>query len=66
MQLASIIKDNKLIPEKEWIKHINSLKCKGKITKTELKKQIIDSIKKRIPSKRFFVTLYKTFFPIYV
>ncbi|MBW2966745.1 ATP-binding protein, partial [Candidatus Woesearchaeota archaeon] len=42
-----------LISEKEWIKHINSLKTSKKTTKTELKKQIINAVKKRIPKKRF-------------
>ncbi|MBW2977349.1 hypothetical protein KY331_00740 [Candidatus Woesearchaeota archaeon] len=43
----------KLISEKEWIKHIDSLKTKAKATKAELKKQLITSIKKRIQKKKF-------------
>jgi len=50
---SKIIRNNKLIPEKEWIKHIDSLKTEGKVTKSELKKEIINAIKKRIPKKKF-------------
>jgi asparagine synthase (glutamine-hydrolysing) len=44
---------DKLISEKEWIKHINSLKSKGKSTKAELKEKIISAVKKRIPKSKF-------------
>jgi asparagine synthase (glutamine-hydrolysing) len=43
----------KLISEKEWIKHINSLKSKGKSGKKELKEKLVSSVKKMIPSKKF-------------
>jgi asparagine synthase (glutamine-hydrolysing) len=41
------------INEEEWIKHIDSLKSKGKSSKEDLKKIIINAVKKRIPKKRF-------------
>ncbi len=44
---------DKLIPEKEWIKHINNLKSKGKSSKKELKEKLIAAVKKRIPKSRF-------------
>ena len=43
---------DKLISEKQWIKHINSLKTKGKSTKKELKEKIVNAVKKRIPKKK--------------
>ena len=43
----------KLILEKQWIKHINSLKTKGKATKAELKKELVKAIESRIPKARF-------------
>ncbi|MBW2981838.1 diphthine--ammonia ligase [Candidatus Woesearchaeota archaeon] len=42
-----------LISEKEWIKHIDSLKTNKKSNKEELKKQIVNAVKKRIPKSRF-------------
>jgi len=50
---SKIIKDNKMISEEGWIKHIDSLKTDKKTTKAELKKEIINAVKKRIPNKRF-------------
>jgi asparagine synthase (glutamine-hydrolysing) len=50
---SKIIRNGVLVGEKEWIKHIESLKTKGKSSKEELKKQIIEAVKKRIPKQRF-------------
>ena len=47
MEIASIVKNNELIAEKEWIKHVDSLKVKGETTKTELKNQIVNAIEKK-------------------
>jgi len=41
------------ISDKDWIKHIDSLKSKGRVSKEELKKVIVKSIKERIPKKKF-------------
>lgn len=53
MEISSIIKDNKLVSEKEWIKQVNHLKVKGNADKSELKKKIVSAIEKRIPKKKF-------------
>jgi len=42
-----------LISEREWIKHIDSLKTDKRSDKEELKKQIINAVKKRIPKSKF-------------
>jgi len=47
------IENNKLIKEAEWKKEISKLKVKGKSNKEKLKNSIIDSIKQRIPNKKF-------------
>lgn len=52
------LKNNKLIPEKEWIKRINHLKSRELIidkeqAKKQLKQLIINSIKKRAPERKF-------------
>ena len=44
---------NNLIPENEWIEFIDSLKASQKATRDELKNQILNAVKKRIPKKRF-------------
>lgn len=41
------------INKEKWIKEIESLKAKGKSTREELKKAIVDAVKKRIPKKKF-------------
>ena len=48
-----MIESKELVSEKEWIKHIDSLISKGKSTKEELKKKLINAVKKRIPKKKF-------------
>jgi asparagine synthase (glutamine-hydrolysing) len=53
MKLSGIIKNGELVSEKDWIKHIDSLREKGTATKEELKEAIIDAVRKRIPEKRF-------------
>ena len=53
MKLSGIIKDGELVSEKEWIKHIDSLREKGTATKEELKEKIIEAVRKRLPDKRF-------------
>jgi asparagine synthase (glutamine-hydrolysing) len=52
--MVNMIESKKeLISEKEWIKHIDSLKTNKKSTKEELKKQIVGAVRKRIPKERF-------------
>ena len=41
------------INKKDWIKHIDSLKSEAKVSKEDLKKAIVDAVKKRIPKKKF-------------
>ena len=41
------------ISKEEWIKEIDGLRSKGKVSKEELKKAIIKAVKERIPKKRF-------------
>ncbi len=52
------IKNNKLIPEKEWIKLISNLKSKDRFknkqkVKKELREKLIRSVRERIPKKKF-------------
>jgi len=51
MKLANIIKNNNLINEKEWLKHIETLN-KNK-QKLNFKREFIKSIKKRLPKAKF-------------
>jgi len=50
MEIAKIVDNKGLVDEKEWIKHINSLK---KAEKLQFKQEFIDAIEKRIPDKKF-------------
>jgi len=50
---SGIIEGGNIISEDRWIEHINSLKSKQSAARSELKKQIINAVKKRIPKKRF-------------
>ena len=50
---SKIIKKGVLADEKEWVKHIESLKTGKKSSKSELKKQIIRAVEERIPKKIF-------------
>ena len=48
------MKNNNLIPEKEWVEVVDSLKGDGGLRgKEELKKKLTKAIKKRIPDKKF-------------
>lgn len=51
MEVANILKNNKLISEKNWIKHINNLKENKE--KLDFKKEFTNAIKKRLPKARF-------------
>jgi len=42
-----------MLSEKAWTRHINSLKIKGKTTKTELKKKLVNAVVERLPKKKF-------------
>lgn len=53
MKFANIIKDNKLIAEKDWIEHVEALKASKQ--KFDFKQVFVDAIKKRIPKKKFGV-----------
>ncbi len=53
-QLANIVKNGKLVSEAEWKRYISGLeKITKKSNKKKLTETIINSVKKRIPKKRF-------------
>jgi len=54
------LKNNKLIPEKEWIKSIDNLSSElivknKKLAKEQLRELLVQAVKKRIPNHRFGV-----------
>jgi asparagine synthase (glutamine-hydrolysing) len=50
---SKIIKKGNLIPEKEWSRHIDSLKSEHKKQKLDFKKEFINAVNKRLHGKRF-------------
>lgn len=52
--MIEILENCELMPEKEWIKYIEELEKKSeKSTKEEVKKALIEAVKKRIPKQKF-------------
>ena len=52
--MLKLVENYELIPESSWQKHIDELrKATASSTKEELKKTIVDSIKKLVPRKKF-------------
>lgn len=51
MLIANITKDNKLVGEENWVKHVESLRDRKKAL--DFDEEFVNAIKKRLPKKKF-------------